>query len=128
MKIPKDKQLDTKALGELFVEAQNSYKHLLFSFLLQELPRRTATNLLFSPAELQVGMLKIAEFPAMKCHLSLGQDAHLLNGFVQGVPVPGVAWHGVHAHHQTLFERGGHRPQYISEVLLWTLSCLAGLV
>ena len=25
------------------------------------------------------------------------------------MPVPGVAWHGAHAHHQALFERGGHR-------------------
>jgi len=72
IKIPKDEQLNTEALGELLLETQNSYKHLLFGFLLQELPRRSATNLLFTAAELQAGMLKIAEFPAMKCHLSLG--------------------------------------------------------
>lgn len=70
IKIPKDEQLNTEALGELLLETQNSYKHLLFGFLLYELPRRSSTNLLFTPAELQAGMLKIAEFPAMKCHLS----------------------------------------------------------
>jgi len=72
IQIPKDEKLDTEALGELLLETQNSYKHLLFGFLLHELPRRTSTNLLFTLAELQTGMLKIAEFPAIKCHLSLG--------------------------------------------------------
>jgi hypothetical protein len=72
IQIPKDEKLDTEALGELLLETQNSYKHLLFGFLLHELPRRTSTNLLFTLTELQAGMLKIAEFPAIKCHLSLG--------------------------------------------------------
>jgi hypothetical protein len=83
IQIPKDKQLDTEALGELLLETQNSYKHLLFGFLLHELPRRSSTNLQFTPLELQVGMLKVAEFPAMKCHLSLGtrdQTKAILSG------------------------------------------------
>jgi len=72
IQIPKDEQLDTKALAEILLETQNSYKHLLFGFLLNELPRRSSTNLFFTPAELRAGMLKIAEFPAIQCHLSLG--------------------------------------------------------
>ncbi len=83
IKIPKDEQLNTEALGELLLETQNSYKHLLFGFLLHELPRRSSSNLLFTPAALQAGMLKIAEFPAMKCHLSLGvrdQTKSILSG------------------------------------------------
>jgi len=58
IKIPKDEQLNTEALGELLLETQNSYKHLLFGFLLYELPRRSSTNLLFTPAELQAGKQK----------------------------------------------------------------------
>jgi hypothetical protein len=83
IKIPKDEQLNTEALGELLLETQNSYKHLLFGFLLHELPRRSSSNILFTTAELQAGMLKIAEFPAMKCHLSLGvrdQTKAILSG------------------------------------------------
>jgi hypothetical protein len=83
IQVPNDKKLNTEALGEVLLETQNSYKHLLFGFLLHELPRRTPSNLLFTPAELQAGMLKIAEFPAMKCHLSLGirdQTTDILSG------------------------------------------------
>jgi hypothetical protein len=84
IEIPNDKKLDTRALGELFLETQNSYKHLLFGFLLQEIPKRKSDNLIFYPAELRTGMLKIAEFPALKCNLSLGSTdqaiAQLLNG------------------------------------------------
>lgn len=86
IKIPKDEQLNTEALGELLLETQNSYKHLLFGFLLYELPRRSSTNLLFTPAELQAGMLKIAEFPAMKCHLSLGVRDQT-KAFLSGTPI-----------------------------------------
>ena len=86
IKIPNDEQLNTEALGELLLETQNSYKHLLFGFLLYELPRRSSTNLLFTPAELQAGMLKIAEFPAMKCHLSLGVRDQT-KAFLSGTPI-----------------------------------------
>jgi hypothetical protein len=83
IQIPKDERLDTEALGELLEETQNSYKHLLFGYLLHEIPKRTPANLVFTTAELQAGMLKIAEFPAMKCHLSLGlrdQTKNILYG------------------------------------------------
>lgn len=83
IQIPQDEKLNTEALGELLLETQNSYKHLIFGFLLNELPRRSSSNLLFTTAELQAGMLKIAEFPAIKCHLSLGardQTKAILNG------------------------------------------------
>jgi len=50
IKIPKDEQLNTEALGELLLETQNSYKHLLFGFLLYELSRRSSTNILFTTA------------------------------------------------------------------------------
>jgi 5-methylcytosine-specific restriction endonuclease McrA len=71
-KIPKDDRLNTLALSELLKDTQNSYKHLLFGFLLKEIKTRTNIELFFTPSEIQRGMLEIAEYPAIKCHLSLG--------------------------------------------------------
>jgi 5-methylcytosine-specific restriction endonuclease McrA len=83
IQIPTDDKLDTRALAGLLKETQNSYKHLLFGFLLRELPRRDSRDLVFMANELQEGMLNIAKFPAIKCHLSLGlrdQAISILNG------------------------------------------------
>ena len=82
-KIPEDDRLDTFALAGILKDTQNSYKHLLFGYLLHELPKRDFRSLVFTPQELQVGMLKVAEFPAMKCNLSLGrrdQTVAILSG------------------------------------------------
>jgi hypothetical protein len=83
IQIPKDDKLNTEALGKILNDTQNSYKHLLFGYIFHELPKRASNNLVFTPAEMQTGMLKIAEFPAIKCHLSLGLDdqtKHILSG------------------------------------------------
>lgn len=83
IQIPNDYRLDTCALAGLLKETQNSYKHLLFGFLLRELPRRNSSDLIFTSNELQEGMLNVAKFPAIKCHLSLGlrdQTISILNG------------------------------------------------
>ena len=82
IQIPTDDKLDTRALAGLLKETQNSYKHLLFGFLLRELPRRNSRDLIFTSNELQEGMLNVAKFPAIKCHLSLGlrdQTISILN-------------------------------------------------
>jgi hypothetical protein len=89
IQIPKDRQLDTEALGELLQGTQNSYKHLLFGYIFHELPRRTSNNIVFSSAELQSGMLKIAAFPAVKCHLSLGLNDQTKT-LLTGTQVPSV--------------------------------------
>ena len=56
-KIPKDDRLNTLALSELLKDTQNSYKHLLFGFLLKEIKTRTNIELFFTPSEIQRGAL-----------------------------------------------------------------------
>lgn len=73
IQLPRHASLDIKALSEIFDSTQNSYKLLLFGFLLQEIPRCAQNRLFFNKDELERGMLKIAEFPVLKCRLSLGQ-------------------------------------------------------
>jgi hypothetical protein len=73
IQLPKDASLDIRAFSKIFDNTQNSYKLLLFGFLLREIPKRTQSQLFFNRVELDRGMLKIAEFPVLKCRLSLGQ-------------------------------------------------------
>lgn len=73
IQLPKDAILDIRALSKIFDKTQNSYKLLLFGFLLREIPKRAQNQLFFNRVELDKGMLKIAEFPVLKCRLSLGQ-------------------------------------------------------
>ena len=72
IEVPLDDQLDTTAFSEMLTNTQNSYKHLLFGYLLKEVRKRSETNLTFTIAELEQGMLNLAKFPAIKCRLSLG--------------------------------------------------------
>lgn len=73
VKLPGHQALDIKAFSKIFESTQNSYKFLLFGFLLHEVPRRPAQRLFFDSSELVNGMLEVAKFPVLKCHLSLGR-------------------------------------------------------
>lgn len=70
--LPNHHSLNIKALSKIFDSTQNSYKHLLFGFLLGELARRPPNRLDFNANEITKGMLQVAEFPVIKCRLSLG--------------------------------------------------------
>jgi hypothetical protein len=84
--LPGDTRLDIKALSNLLIDTQNSYKHLLFGFLLSEISKRAVDQLSFTAKELHDGMLKVAEFPAIKCRLSLGTRDQAV-AFIQGTKV-----------------------------------------
>jgi len=73
VRLPNHHSLDIKAFSRIFDSTQNSYKHLLFGFLLKELPKLPLTRLLLNADEIAKGMLHIAEFPVMRCRLSLGK-------------------------------------------------------
>ena len=82
IEIPLDDRLDTKAFSEMLSNTQNSYKHLLFGYLLKEIKKRDESKLTFSSGDLEQGMLNLAKFPAIKCRLSLGnrdQTVAILN-------------------------------------------------
>jgi hypothetical protein len=72
IEFPIDEQLDTTAFSEMLTNTQNSYKHLMFGYLLKEIRKRNETNLKFTVVEIEQGMLDLAKFPAIKCRLSLG--------------------------------------------------------